>query len=63
MPDKSVEDEPTSGQPTSFDEWKLLQLVNENTWQIARELAEALSISAAVEHHLKQRMKKLFGSQ
>ena len=56
--DKSVEDEPRS----TFDESKLLQLVNENNRQTTRELAEALSVShAAVEHHLKQLrfMKKL----
>ena len=49
--DKSVEDEPRS----TFDESKLLQLVNENNRQTTRELAEAMSVShVAVEHHLKQ---------
>ena len=41
--DKSVEDEPRS----TFDESKLLQLLNENNRQTTRELAEALSVSHA----------------
>ena len=56
--DKSVEDEPRS----TFDESKLLQLMNENNQQTTRELGEILSVShAAVEHYLKQLrfMKKL----
>ena len=44
---KSVEDEPRSSRPTTFDESKRLQLVNEDNWQTTRELAEALSVSHA----------------